>query len=110
MTLASVLLTPSPLTGCADKGAPTGQRACSKSKNTDGKLAERKQPSWFPLRLIFPVAWSLMAVLRATSATLIWQASGQSLAVAPLALFLLHLVRNPLLSILILREFPTHVR
>jgi tryptophan-rich sensory protein len=50
-----------------------------------------KRPSWTPPGIAFPIIWSTISLLRATSALLSWRACGRSLFCAPLLALALHL-------------------
>ena len=60
-------------------------------KDSYGTLEEVVRPSWTPPRLVFPIVWSTIAVLRGTSSAMVWAASGERLFCWPLAVFCLHL-------------------
>jgi len=51
----------------------------------------RKMPKWTPPRLAFPIIWSTIAVLRALSSSVIFQATGNKLISPPLLAFCAHL-------------------
>jgi len=59
----------------------------------EGKATPRdvKRPSWTPPGIAFPIIWTTIAVLRATSALLSWRACGRTLFCAPLLALALHL-------------------
>lgn len=52
---------------------------------------EVKRPSWTPPGIAFPIIWTSISLLRATSALLSWRACGRSLFCAPLLALALHL-------------------
>ncbi|CAG9461015.1 unnamed protein product [Pedinophyceae sp. YPF-701] len=60
------------------------------SADGTGAVWEVKRPSWQPPPVVFPIVWSTIAVLRAASATMIWQANDALLCV-PIMAFMLHL-------------------
>mmetsp|Transcript_33087 Transcript_33087/g.43559 ORF Transcript_33087/g.43559 Transcript_33087/m.43559 type:complete len:293 (+) Transcript_33087:43-921(+) len=53
--------------------------------------AEMKRPSWMPPPLAFPIIWSTIGLLRAISATIIWETLGHTLLAFPIEIFMLHL-------------------
>jgi len=44
-----------------------------------------------PPPVVFPIVWSTIAVLRSVSTTMVWEASGRDLLIAPISWFVLHL-------------------
>ena len=60
-------------------------------KGSYGTIEEVVRPSWTPPRLVFPIVWSTIAVLRGTSSAMVWAATGERLLCWPLAVFCLHL-------------------
>lgn len=56
---------------------------------------DRVRPDWCPPGPVFGIVWSSIALLRATSALLVWDSCGQNLLAVPLVLFAIHLVRSP---------------
>jgi tryptophan-rich sensory protein len=46
--------------------------------------AERRRPTWTPPPLAFPIIWSTIGLLRASSATVVWRATGRKLCSWPL--------------------------
>lgn len=68
------------------------KRPSATKDGPEGKgFADRKRPSWCPPGPVFGIVWSTMAVLRATSGTIVWQACGQQLFCLPLLVYALHL-------------------
>eukprot|EP00892_Ulva_mutabilis_P011584 jgi/Ulvmu1/8799/UM048_0054.1 len=51
---------------------------------------DRKKPAWCPPGVVFPIVWSLIALLRAGSATLVFQELG-ALCTLPIIIFVTHL-------------------
>lgn len=59
-----------------------------------------RKPSWTPPNWLFPVAWTILYVLIATSGWLVWRTAGFSGAGLALGVYGLHLVTNALWSAL----------
>lgn len=53
--------------------------------------ATTKRPSWTPPGIAFPIIWSTISLLRTISATIVWRATGRSLACVPLLALVAHL-------------------
>lgn len=53
--------------------------------------AERRRPTWTPPPLAFPIIWSTIGLLRASSATVVWRATGRKLCSWPLLALVAHL-------------------
>ena len=60
-------------------------------KGESKEIAERKRPGWMPPPIAFPIIWSTIGILRATSSLLVWKALGGKFLVWPLMVFLFHL-------------------
>lgn len=60
--------------------------------------AQLAQPSWAPPGWVFGPVWTLLYILMAWSAVLVWRAHGFQAARVPLLLFLAQLVLNALWS------------
>eukprot|EP00899_Mesostigma_viride_P006133 jgi/Mesvir1/15520/Mv03172-RA.1 len=58
---------------------------------TDPDRNDFKRPSWMPPRYVFPIVWTIIPILRASSSVILWEACGRNLLVAPLAALLGHL-------------------
>ncbi|MFH7242026.1 MAG: TspO/MBR family protein [Spirulina sp.] len=56
-----------------------------------GRYQSLQRPGWAPPPLAFPIVWMSIAVLRVTSAYLVWSALGQTFLVWPLVLYVIHL-------------------
>lgn len=56
-----------------------------------GRYTSLQRPGWAPPPLAFPIVWMSIAVLRVTSAYLVWSAMGQTFLCWPLVLFVAHL-------------------
>ncbi|MEY3298960.1 MAG: hypothetical protein RLZZ597_2220 [Cyanobacteriota bacterium] len=56
-----------------------------------GRYQSLQKPSWAPPPLAFPIVWMSIAVLRITSAYLVWSALGQTFLCWPLVLYMIHL-------------------
>ena len=56
-----------------------------------GRYQSLQKPGWAPPPLAFPIVWMSIAVLRVTSAYLIWSALGQTFLVWPLVIYVIHL-------------------
>lgn len=56
-----------------------------------GRYTSLQRPGWAPPPLAFPIVWMSIAVLRITSAYLVWSALGQSFLVWPLVIYVIHL-------------------
>lgn len=54
-------------------------------------MMQRKRPSWQPPRIVFPIVWSCMALLRTASAYMVWESQDHTLLQLPLVLFVTHL-------------------
>lgn len=56
-----------------------------------GRYTSLQRPGWAPPPLAFPIVWMSIAVLRITSAYLVWSALGQTFLVWPLVIYVIHL-------------------
>lgn len=56
-----------------------------------GRYQSLRRPGWAPPPLAFPIVWMTIAVLRVTSAYLIWSALGQTFLCWPLVIYVIHL-------------------
>lgn len=56
-----------------------------------GRYQSLQRPGWAPPPLAFPIVWMSIAVLRVTSAYLVWSALGQTFLCWPLVLYMMHL-------------------
>ncbi|GAX81709.1 hypothetical protein CEUSTIGMA_g9137.t1 [Chlamydomonas eustigma] len=54
-------------------------------------ISQRKRPSWMPPPLTFPLVWTTIGLLRATSSVMVWEACGRDLLSLPLITMMLHL-------------------
>lgn len=54
-------------------------------------IQERRRPSWMPPALVFPIVWTTIAVLRAVSSMMVWEACGRNLLAVPLIGMMTHL-------------------
>jgi benzodiazapine receptor len=66
----------------------------------EGWYRNLRKPSWNPPNWAFPVAWSLLFLLMAVAAWLVWRERGHPLAWWGLGLFALQLAGNALWSFL----------
>jgi translocator protein len=64
--------------------------------STDGWYAGLVKPSWSPPSWLFGPVWTVLYVLMAVSAWLIWRSEGWRLQKLPLSLFLVQLALNAL--------------
>lgn len=60
-------------------------------KGEQRDIDQKKRPAWMPPVLVFPLVWTIMAVLRTISSTMVFEALGGKLLAAPLVLFMTHL-------------------
>lgn len=56
-----------------------------------GRYQSLQRPGWAPPPLAFPIVWMSIAVLRITSAYLVWSALGQTFLCWPLVFYMIHL-------------------
>ena len=70
--------------------SPLDNRRPTLSSETK-EIEQRKRPKWMPPPLAFPIIWTTIGVLRATSSLIVWKAVGGKFLVAPIAVFLAHL-------------------
>ena len=60
----------------------------------DDWFRKLKKPSWNPPNRIFALVWTVLYLLMAASAWLVWQRHGFGAAALPLAFFILQLILN----------------
>ncbi|HSP94450.1 MAG TPA: TspO/MBR family protein [Thermoanaerobaculia bacterium] len=86
--------------GVTALAAAVGAVASAGARNFYGALAK---PAWAPSPLVFGPVWTVLYILMAVAAWLVWRRGGPAAAKVPLALYLFQLALNALWTWLFFR-------